>query len=84
MLPKLQHRSLIDFNDRLKSVMYYNPKMQKVLTLHNFCFLNPPINHNLPEEIGITPDTLCEGETGTGMQNAMTQGTEGSTWEIAA
>jgi len=72
MLPKPQHRSLISFDDRLKSVLYYNPEMQKVLTLRNFCFLNPPMNHNLPEEIGIHPDTLHEGEIGTGMQNAIT------------
>ena len=26
MLPKSQHRLLIGFNDRSKSVMYYNPK----------------------------------------------------------
>jgi len=32
MLPKSQCHSLVGFNDGSKSVMYYNPKMQKVLT----------------------------------------------------
>ncbi len=50
--------------------MYYNPEMQKVLTSHNFHFLTPPKTHTPPGEIVITPDTLCEGELGIGMQNA--------------
>ena len=32
MLPKLQCRSLVGFDDGSKSVMYYNPETQKVLT----------------------------------------------------
>ena len=78
MLPKLQCRSLVGFDDGSKSVMYYNPEMRKVLTSRNYCFLNPPITQSPPEEIEINPDTLREGETGTGTQNAMTQRTEGS------
>jgi hypothetical protein len=83
MLPKLQRRSLIGFNDRSKSVMYYNPEMRKVLTSCNFHFLNPTRNPTLPEEIEVNPNTLCEGELGTGMQNARAQGKEGSTQEAA-
>ena len=59
--------------------MYYNPETRKVLTSHNFHFLNPPKTPTLPEEIEVDPDTLCEGELGTGMQNTGAQRTEGST-----
>ena len=84
MLPKSQHRSLVGFDNGSKSVMYYNPETRKVLTSQNYRFLNPPITQSPPEEIEINPDTLCEGETGTGMQNAMTQRTEGSVQENTA
>ena len=84
MLPKLQRRSLVGFDNGSKSVMYYNPKTRKVLTLHNFCFLNPTRTQAPLEKIGLKPDTLHEGELGTGMQNATTQGMEGSMQENAA
>ena len=79
MLPKSQHKSLVGFDDRSKSVLYYNPETRKVLTSRNYRFLKPPITQSPPEEIKINPDTLREGETGTGTQNAMTQRIEGST-----
>ena len=79
MLPKSQRRSLVGFNDGSKSVIYYNPETRKVLTSRNYRFLNPPITHTPPEEIGINPDTLREGEQGIGTQNARnSQRTEGS------
>jgi len=85
MLPKSQHRSLVGFDDGSKSVLYYNPETRKVLTSWNFHFLNPPTTQTPPEEIEIDPDTLHEGEQGTGTQNAKaTQGTEGSARENAA
>ena len=59
--------------------------MQKVLTSQNFRFLNPPTTQTPLEEIEIHPNTLHEGELGTGTQNTrITQGTEGSTQEDAA
>jgi len=32
MLPKLQHRSFVGFDDGLKSVKYYSTEMRKILT----------------------------------------------------
>jgi hypothetical protein len=85
MLPKSQRRSLVGFDDGSKSVMYYNPETRKVLTSWNYRFLNPPNTHTPPEEIGINPDTLREGEQGIGTQNARnSQRTEGSVRENAA
>jgi hypothetical protein len=81
MLPKSQHRSLVGFDDGLKSVKYYNEETQKVLTLQNFRFLSQSQSQSPLEEIEVDPDALREGELGVAMPTIEIQGLKGSMCE---
>jgi hypothetical protein len=63
MLPKSKRRVYIGYDDGSKSVKYYNAEMQKILTSRNYRFLTLPIEETPPEQIEVTPDTPCEGES---------------------
>ncbi len=70
MLPKSQRQSFVRFDDGSKTVKYYSAEMRKILTSWNFHFLSPPGTWTPPEEVEVSPDTLCEGELRVGTQSA--------------
>ena len=55
-----------------KSVLYYSTETQKVLTLRNFCFLEPSDMPTDPECIVIMAnDVVCKGESMGNAQNTV-------------
>ena len=54
MLLKLQRRVLVRYDDRSKSVKYFNTPTRNILTLQNYKFLTLS-NLSLPEEVAVDP-----------------------------
>jgi hypothetical protein len=52
----------VGYEDRSKSVNYYNVETRKILTSRNFRFLTLTENGTPPEQIEVTPDQPLEGE----------------------
>jgi len=65
MKAKSKRQALVRYEDRSKSVKFYNAETQSVLTSRNFHFLEPSEpSQTIPEQILITPDNVvCEGES---------------------
>jgi hypothetical protein len=68
MLPKMEPCSrrcaLVGYDDGSKLVLYYSAETRKILTLRNFCFLEPSDTPTDPERIVITADNIAhEGES---------------------
>ena len=61
ILPKSQKRIYVGFDDRSKSVKYYNANTRKILTSRNYRFFS--ITEKSPtEEVVVAPDMPREGE----------------------
>ena len=68
MKPKSKQQLFVGFDNRSKSVKYYNAETRKVLTSQNYHFLtNLPPKELSPEPIIIqpSPSMPCEGESGS-------------------
>jgi len=63
LLPKLQQKAYIGFEDGSQSVKYNNAETRKILISQNFCFLTLPDQVSPPEEITMAPGAPHEGET---------------------
>ena len=63
MESKSRHRIFVGFDDRAKSIKYFNAETRKILTSRNIHFLNLTDQDPSPEPIIIQPDTPCEGES---------------------
>jgi len=61
MLPKSQRRAYVRYDEGSKSIKYYNATTRNVLTLRNYRFLSQA-EPSPPEEIGINPNALLQGE----------------------
>ena len=66
MQSKSHQHLYVSFNNGSNSILYYNTETQKILKSWNYCFLTPLQQISPPEEIEVTPYTLCEGEKESG------------------
>jgi len=66
MLPKSLRRTYVGYEDGSKSIKYYSAETRKVLTSHNFHFLLnlEPQEPGPDNDLVLTPNVLCEGESG--------------------
>jgi len=83
MLPKMEPCSrrcaLVGYDDSSKLVLYYSAETWKILTLRNFCFLEPSDTPTDPERIVITAnDVAHKGESWGNAWNTI------DTWSIDA
>jgi len=84
MLPKLQRRVLVRFDDGSKSVKFYNASTRSILTLRNYKFLTLS-DPSLPEEVAIKPpgnkgETNLSNDKGEDAPSKGEEGRGGDTW----
>jgi len=81
--PKMEAKSkwhaLVGYDNRSKSVKYYNAETWLILTLRNFHFLEPSETSDTLEQLLIAPDDVaCKGESWDDTRNTM------DTWIVDA
>ena len=62
ILPKSKQRIYVGYEDSPQAIQYYNAKIRKILTSHNYRFLIPPTESPLLDAIVVAPNVQCKGE----------------------
>ena len=82
MLPKSKCQVYISHDNGAQAVKYYNTKMCKILTYHNFQPINPPDDPTPPKPIELTPDTPHKGESAGSVPSISVIGSDDTTQSL--